>query len=280
MGKFIKQQINLTVSVVIPTIGRESIIQAIQSVIDQTIICHEIIVIKDRCNLPVFNFQTRIPIKIFQSDFPGVSNARNLGIEKATGQYVALLDDDDLWVSNKIEKQLDILLEDLHNKKDYIVSCRVMRQNSLNLSIQPKKLYLGGKISTYLYELSWMPTKKAVYTLTLLIPTSLARSIRFNPELKNREDIDFLIRAQQHGAQIHQLIDVLCLVRDNKSRSWNRENLSSLFLWTRYLIRFDLRSAFCYFFGVGMRTLVLKYLYKLMISVILIGKFKNSNSSI
>ena len=36
MGKFIKQQINLTVSVVIPTIGRESIIQAIQSVIDQS----------------------------------------------------------------------------------------------------------------------------------------------------------------------------------------------------------------------------------------------------
>jgi hypothetical protein len=33
-----------------------------------------------------------------------MSNERNLRNEKATGQYIALPDDDDLWVSNKIKK--------------------------------------------------------------------------------------------------------------------------------------------------------------------------------
>jgi hypothetical protein len=123
-----------------------------------------------------------------------------------------------------------------------------------------------------------MPTKKAMYTPFLMFSTSLPSSIKFNPEVQNREDIDFLTRAQQQGARVHQQINALYSVHDDKSRPWSRGNLSSFFLWTRYLIRFDLKSAFCYFFGIGMQTLVLKYLNKLKNSMVLIGKFRNLDS--
>ncbi|MHC0443545.1 glycosyltransferase family 2 protein, partial [Flavobacterium sp. 3-210] len=39
----------------------------------------------------------------------GVSSARNLGLKNATGFYIALLDSDDEWLPNKLERQMQIL---------------------------------------------------------------------------------------------------------------------------------------------------------------------------
>ncbi|MDX5640356.1 glycosyltransferase family 2 protein, partial [Clostridioides difficile] len=47
----------------------------------------------------------------------GVSNARNLALSKATGQFIAFLDSDDQWNSSKLEKQVNFMLEN-----DYVIS--------------------------------------------------------------------------------------------------------------------------------------------------------------
>lgn len=107
------------VSVVIPMYNSEKTIeQVLGSVISQTAISEiaEIIVVDDGSTdssaLLVEEFIRTHPtssILLIRQPNGGVSSARNHGIRIAKGEYIALLDSDDLWMPQKIERQLQIL---------------------------------------------------------------------------------------------------------------------------------------------------------------------------
>lgn len=110
------------VSVIIPTYKRsEFLVRAIESVLNQTHKNIEIIVSDD--NLPESDFckQTAEKVKAFEvtgkvkyvktAGQTGGGAARNFAIKHCTGDYVAFLDDDDVFLPEKIEKQLDFMLE-------------------------------------------------------------------------------------------------------------------------------------------------------------------------
>ena len=48
-------------------------------------------------------------VQIFSNGHLGVNAARNLGIKNATGKYIAFCDSDDVWVSTKVERQVNFL---------------------------------------------------------------------------------------------------------------------------------------------------------------------------
>jgi len=84
----------------------------INSVIDQTYTNWELIIVDDKskddtCKI-VEEFAQRYNnirlIKLEQNG--GVSNARNVGLENATGKYIAFLDSDDVWLKDKLAKQV------------------------------------------------------------------------------------------------------------------------------------------------------------------------------
>lgn len=99
------------VSVVIATYNRSKYLPvAIRSVLQQTYSNFEIHVVDDGStdDTPIVmrQFATNHAIRYHRQNNGGQAKAKNVGIKEAKGDYVAFLDADDMWVSDKLEKQL------------------------------------------------------------------------------------------------------------------------------------------------------------------------------
>ena len=110
---------NPKVSVIIPTYNRRHLIQpAIKSVLNQTFIDYELIIIDDASIDGTVDFISNnygsIPFLqlIYLEQNRGAAGARNVGIQSARGDFIAFLDSDDLWEPNYLEKMISALESD------------------------------------------------------------------------------------------------------------------------------------------------------------------------
>ena len=117
------------VSIIIPTFNRGSFLdRTVKSIQSQTIKDWELLVVDDgstdNTREIVENFiKNDNRIKYFYQKNCGCpSGPRNLGIEKACGEYVAFLDSDDEWLPTKLERQLDLFISST-NPKLGVVAC-------------------------------------------------------------------------------------------------------------------------------------------------------------
>ncbi|MGD9365350.1 MAG: glycosyltransferase family A protein [Desulfobacteraceae bacterium] len=97
------------VSVILPTHNRYAYLgRAIDSVLSQTFQHYELIVVDDGSTdaTPDLLSGYGDQIKVIRQRNQGVSAARNKGIRSASGEYIALLDSDDYWLPEKLEKQV------------------------------------------------------------------------------------------------------------------------------------------------------------------------------
>lgn len=107
----------MKVSIITPVYNSEQFIEdTINSVINQTYTNWEMILVddcsKDNSESIIKNFiQRDSRIKYFKLEQnSGAAVARNKAIELSTGRFIAFLDSDDIWKSNKLEKQLDFMI--------------------------------------------------------------------------------------------------------------------------------------------------------------------------
>ena len=101
---------NPKVSVIIPNYNYEKFIAAtVESVLSQTYGNIEIIIIDDGSkdnSLEVLK-QFGDKIRVIEQKNAGVSVARNHGVSLSTGEYIAFLDADDIWLPEKLERQIE-----------------------------------------------------------------------------------------------------------------------------------------------------------------------------
>jgi glycosyltransferase involved in cell wall biosynthesis len=97
------------VSVVIPTHNRADLLgEALDSALAQTVPPAEVIVLDDAStdDTPDLVARYGAPVRYVRQERAGQSAARNRGAAAATGEYIAMLDSDDVWEPAKLERQL------------------------------------------------------------------------------------------------------------------------------------------------------------------------------
>ena len=103
------------VSIITPLYnGERFVAQTIDSVLAQTYPHWEMIIINDGSNdhseAIALDYAARDPrIKVYSQPNGGSASARNNGIHRAEGRYIALLDADDLWEPHFLQSQLDLM---------------------------------------------------------------------------------------------------------------------------------------------------------------------------
>ncbi len=133
MGLLQKEKIDsqvtkITVSVIIATYRREaSLKRALESLINQSYKLTEIIVVDDNADSEwnkkikdIINEMNVInPVIYIKNEVnKGSAETRNIGIKAASGEYITFLDDDDIYLTNKIKKQVEHMIK---SNSDYSI---------------------------------------------------------------------------------------------------------------------------------------------------------------
>ncbi len=195
------------VSVVIPTYNRtQQTIAAVESVLAQTYPNLEIIVVDDGSTDGSSQVIQRFisqrtngchQILFFSQSNQGASVARNTGISKARGEYIAFLDSDDYWLPEKLECQMQAFEQFANECGVCFTDARLVNNSGMNIS----SFQLHGKN----YRQPIGIDREAVKSLaesfsgfwvsSLLVRADIARQIGgFSQDISFVEDRDFHFR--------------------------------------------------------------------------------------
>jgi len=188
------------VSVVVPTAGRPHlVVRAVRSALEQTLRELEVVVVLDGPDADTTAGLGRIDDPRLRTiELPrrlGVGDARNAAVDAARSPWVALLDDDDEWLPDKIALQL--AAAHASTWREPIVSCRFLSRTEHGDVVLPRRRPVHGEpISEYLFcQRGLLGGEGLVLPSTLLAPTSLLRRVRFRHRRLPHEGSDWLLRA-------------------------------------------------------------------------------------
>lgn len=179
------------VSVVIPTYNRAKIISnALESVLSQTYTNLEIIVVDDASNDNTFEIVKKYQQEnknisyYYHNSNKGVSSARNLGIKKSQGQYIAFLDSDDQFVPNKIEYQLQVM----RDKNVHFSLC-----NSYKIFTHGRKI-IQFKSDFFIKAEHVINLSIPISASNIIISKNVTTDFCFDENLLTANDFDFVLR--------------------------------------------------------------------------------------
>jgi glycosyltransferase involved in cell wall biosynthesis len=145
----------------------------------------------------------------------GVSRATNAGIARARGECLAALAADDVWLPDKLEKQLAVLDASPGVEASY-TWIRYMDADGTRLRTIDRNDLGRDPVVTLL------TSRRIRLACTLLVRRSaVARTALLDPRLRTNEDWEYLLRLALAGVRFAALPEALTLVRKRRgSLSW------------------------------------------------------------
>ena len=214
------------VTVVIPTINRESLPTALNSVDEQTIQDFEIIVVDDSVDQSVVSSGFQV---IRTGGLVGVSKARNLGMANVETEFTALLDDDDTWHKDFLERQLSNFLQlgiDF-GLTGAVVNGRNRPKTPLHLGADPFELLYGTP--HLLRSKAYLPTS------TYMFRTDISKSVKFDDLIADRENLKFMSECFNNGYKVFQDPECLVTINYSSKNSLSRIDINQEVQWSEYL---------------------------------------------
>ena len=180
----------MDISVIIPTWNRaERLAAALTSVFQQSVAVHEVIVVDDGSTDNTREMVARrfAGVRYIYQENRGVSSARNVGIRQATGDWIALLDSDDRWLPDKLERQQQLIRA--HPGYKLCHSNEIWIRNGKRVNAMKKHAKQGGWIFRHCLPLC------AISPSAVLIQKNIFTDIGlFDESLPACEDYDLWLR--------------------------------------------------------------------------------------
>ena len=266
------------VSVVIPTYNRGAMVpRAIQSVLSQTFEDYELIVVDDhshdRTPRVLADFNDKRIKTLRHPRNMGQSKALNTGINAARGKYVAFLDDDDVWLPEKLTLQV-AALDAAPPQVGLVYGWRHMMDDESNSLIRTVRQTLSDDIFEHMLALD-----TPVPPSSWLMRTSVVRALGgFDEGLHRDKDVEFVCRLSEQGWHVRYVPCVVLLKylhAKGQMTDSTPENLAVRAAFTRqHLRRFevDLRARPATRVRVYLRLAHLQLPYRRAVGVVSIAR--------
>jgi glycosyltransferase involved in cell wall biosynthesis len=197
---------NPLISVIIPIYnGERFLAETIRSVLDQTYAPIEVIAVDDGSTDGSAAIVRSFPdVKYIHQSNQGVAAARNTGVKAAQGDFLAFIDQDDLWTLDKLEKQAAYLQE--HADIGYVLS---MVQFFLEPGVE-KPAWVRDELLVEPrpgYNLGNVLIRRRVFERVGLFDTQYVLA----------SDHDWFVRAKDDGIPMARMPDVMLMKRTHDS---------------------------------------------------------------
>jgi glycosyltransferase involved in cell wall biosynthesis len=205
------------VSVVIPVYNGERYVrECLDSAFQQTHRPLEGIVVDDGSTDGTDDILRRYPapIRVIRTEHRNLPSARNRGIESASGEFIAFLDSDDLWLAEKIEKQVAVFRR---SPKTGLVCTDVEKFPASKRRRPGERSLLGRKLNRS-DAFPLLVRRNFITPSSVMIRRSVTASIGvFDESLNSCEDWEYWLRLTGRGVRMTFLDEPLVLYRAHAS---------------------------------------------------------------
>ncbi len=196
--------------------------KAIASVVNQTYTNWELIVVDDGSKpsaakiVKAFNDKR---ILYILKPHTGIYDSTNIGVKLAKGNYISFLDDDDIFLQNKLSQQVEFL--NLYKNIDFCFSDFVIArgpiQNEISLITRDDEILLKMFLKSFLA------------TGCYLLKSDVCKKIKFNTKIKESEGVicDWLLRVALTKKLSYCKGKPVCIIKRHSNNITNTTNNAS-----------------------------------------------------